>query len=110
MISNTGRINWKIVSGAYNTKLLITFLQDSLDKNLFTDRTVFIDNVRFYKSLLTTNFLNTKTIAHKFFPLYSLELNTIEEVFSAFKNCYYNVRSRPRNFDEVVLTIKNVIV
>lgn len=109
MISNTGIINFKCINGSVNSESLVEFLDDSLQKNIITNKTVIMDNVRFHKSNETITFLTNQTILYGFLPPYSPELNPIEEVFSALKSRYYNVRPRARNYNEVVRNIEIII-
>ncbi|KAF7685990.1 hypothetical protein CDIK_3262 [Cucumispora dikerogammari] len=109
MISNNKIIDWKIVSGSFNSVSLVEFLRDSKDKKLFANKTVLMDNVRFHKSTETLSYLTSNRISHFYLPPYSPELNPIEEVFSALKNRYYSVRPRPSSLVGVVSAIEWVI-
>ncbi|KAF7685558.1 hypothetical protein CDIK_3694 [Cucumispora dikerogammari] len=109
MISNNKIISWKIISGFFNAVSLVKFLRDSNDKKLFINKTVLMDNVRFHKSTETLSYLTSNKILHLYLLLYSPKLNSINEVFSALKNKYYNARPRPSSLVRVVSTIEWVI-
>lgn len=109
LISNRGILKYKIIEGAFNSVLLLDFLQECVTSNVFTSKTLIMDNVRFHKTESVLSFFSEKNISYDFLPPYSPQLNPIEEVFSVIKNRFYNLRPYPDSVDSLINNIERSI-
>jgi transposase len=86
VIKTSGITAFEIKDGAYNADDFKTFWKQNF-WGLFLenrDDILIMDNCRFHHSRLVTEFLSANSINFKFLPIYSPQLNLIEEFFFSF--------------------------
>ncbi len=95
IISRNGIEHHKIINGAYNAEIFITFLHECRDKNVFSRNTLLIlDNVSFHHSSNVKNVFEDLGIEVLYLPAYSPGLNLIENVFGNIKANLNTIRPR----------------
>lgn len=109
LISTRGILGFKIFEGACNSNILEEFFVECIENNIFRPNNIILmDNVNFHKSINIKTLLRENNIYYDYIPIYSPELNPIEEVFGMLKNSYYNLPS-PKNFQEIKNNVECVI-
>jgi len=110
IISDVKVMNYKLLSGPYNTENFLAFLNDCFLQNIFESNSILImDNVKFHHSDSVKRFLQERNINFKYLPAYSPSLNPIEEVFSALKARYTSYRPRPTSINEMCELLNTLI-
>lgn len=108
LISKAGVIKFKIINGACNSEYLKEFLLSCVSENVFRPNNVLLmDNVNFHKTNDIKTLLRNNNVNFDYLPIYSPELNPIEEMFSSLKSCYYNL-PYPNNFEEIKLNLETI--
>jgi transposase len=109
LISVNGVLGFKIIDGACNSVKLEEFLSECINNSIFRPNNVLLmDNVNFHKSSNVRTILRQNNINHDYLPVYSPELNPIEEVFSMLKNSYYRLAA-PQSFEDIKRNIEVVL-
>ena len=95
-IISTNRIeHFKLVDGAYNREIFLTFLNECYEREVFVEKPVLVlDNVRYHHCAEIADFFIQKNIEILFLPAYSPDLNPIENVFSTIKSSLDRIRPR----------------
>jgi len=109
IISSEKILHHKVLKGAFNTTTFLEFLQECLNLNIFNERKVIMDNVKFHRSSAVQDWFSRENILHDYLPPYSPQLNPIEEVFSTIKNRYHQIRPYARNSDDIGKYVERVI-
>jgi len=90
-INKSGIVCYKIYKESVNGEIYAKFINDN--KNLFYNKTILHDNVRFHHSKIFKNYCNLNNIKLKYIPAYTPEFNPIELFFSSAPNRFCFTKS-----------------
>ncbi|XP_065639551.1 uncharacterized protein LOC136072303 [Hydra vulgaris] len=107
-----GVLAFETKTGGWNADSFCTFITTIMApaiRNANVEMPVLVmDNCKFHWSLYVRQTLASHGIGIKYLPAYTLQLNPIEEFFSFLKHTYKQ-GGRPRNTDEVIRKLKNIM-
>nr|XP_047136013.1 uncharacterized protein LOC124813258 [Hydra vulgaris] len=111
-VSTIGVLAYETKTGGWNADSFCTFITTMMApaiRNANVEAPVLVmDNCKFHWSLSVRQTLASHGIAIKYLPAYTPQLNPIEEFFSSLKHTYKQ-GERPRNTDEVIRKLKNIM-
>ncbi|XP_065684209.1 uncharacterized protein LOC136096630 [Hydra vulgaris] len=112
LANRVGVLAYETKTGGWNADSFCTFLTTMMApaiRNANVEAPVLVmDNCKFHWSLSVRQILASHGIAIKYLPAYTPQLNAIEEFFSSLKHTYKQ-GERPRNTDEVIRKLKNIM-
>lgn len=110
IISSNGVENYKIIDGAYNRDIFMTFLESCNKKNIFQHSSIVVmDNARFHHCEEIKMYLLSKNVKIIYLPPYSPDLNPIENVFSTIKSTINRFRPRAQSRPQLQSNIELAI-
>ena len=110
-INSRGIVAHALKEGAYNGNLFMDFINNNLTAHFHSNpRDILVmDNCAFYHRCDVISLLNDLQIAHAFLPPYSPSLNPIEEYFSHLKSRYSSISPRPRNREDIMRRVTDIL-
>jgi transposase len=85
-INTKGVVCYQIFDKSVNGEIYKQFIDNN--KNLFINKIIYHDNVRFHHSKILKKYCTKKSITLKYTPAYTPEFNPIELFFSTVKKYY----------------------
>ena len=85
-INTKGVVCYQIFDKSVNGEIYKQFIDNN--KNLFINKIIYHDNVRFHHSKILKKYCTEKSITLKYTPAYTPEFNPIELFFSTVKKYY----------------------
>lgn len=106
-IDINGVVAYETKFGSFNSVTFLNFLSNKIVPyfNLFPEKVLVMDNVRFHHTHAVKNFMSVNNINYKYLPAYSPQLNPIEEFFSMLKSRVCRIELTGLTINEKIETI-----
>ncbi|KAF7696435.1 hypothetical protein CDIK_1886 [Cucumispora dikerogammari] len=111
VINSSGIVGYKIKKSVFKRDLLLEFINRRLIPFFIENphKILIINNRRFHHKNNVKALLNQNRITYMYLPAYSLQLNPIKKFLSHLKSVYSDIRLRPVNRDDIIVTLNNLL-